>query len=144
MIKVLLHHTMNHRDLLSLFTSSHRRCSVKKGVLKGFANFTVKHLCWSLLLTTLQVFRAATSLKRAFVHFLLLFLPFFWKIARMPLLSGIGPDVRCENCCQQTLSIFCNNLLCSIHLPLFAAAACLYSKVMTGGVFLHSPTLKDP
>ena len=27
--------------------SSHRRYSVKKGVLKNFANFTGKHLCWS-------------------------------------------------------------------------------------------------
>ena len=28
--------------------SSHRRCSVNKDVLKNFANFTGKHLCWSL------------------------------------------------------------------------------------------------
>ena len=28
--------------------SSHRRCSVRKGVLKSFAIFTGKHLCWSL------------------------------------------------------------------------------------------------
>ena len=41
---------MNHRDLLGLFRSSHRRCSVKKGVLKKFAYFTGKHLCWSLFL----------------------------------------------------------------------------------------------
>ena len=40
---------MNDRDLLGLFRSSHQRCSVKKGVLKNFANFTGKHLCWSLL-----------------------------------------------------------------------------------------------
>ena len=38
--------------------SSHRRCSVKKGVLKNFANFTEKHLRWSLQLQafTQQVF----------------------------------------------------------------------------------------
>ena len=30
--------------------SSHRSCSVKKGVLKNSANFTGKHLCWSLFL----------------------------------------------------------------------------------------------
>ena len=30
---------MNHGDLLDLFRSSHRRCSVKKGVLKKFGNF---------------------------------------------------------------------------------------------------------
>ena len=27
-----------------------RRCSIKKGFLKTFANFTGKNLCWSLLL----------------------------------------------------------------------------------------------
>ena len=30
--------------------SSQRRCSVKKGVLKNFADFTRKYLCWSLFL----------------------------------------------------------------------------------------------
>ena len=38
---------MNHRDLLGLFSSSHRRCSVKKKI-QNFANFTGKHRCWSL------------------------------------------------------------------------------------------------
>ena len=33
---------------LSISGSSHRRCSVRKGVLKNSANFTEKHLCWSL------------------------------------------------------------------------------------------------
>ena len=40
----------NHRDLLSLFRSSHPTCSAKKGVLKKFENFKGKHLCWSLFL----------------------------------------------------------------------------------------------
>ena len=30
------------------FRSSHQRCSVKTDVLKNLANFTGKHLCWSL------------------------------------------------------------------------------------------------
>ena len=34
--------------------SSHRMCSVKIGVLKSFASFTGKHLCWSLFLIKLQ------------------------------------------------------------------------------------------
>ena len=34
--------------------SSHWRCSVKKGVLNNFANFTGKHLCSSLILIKLQ------------------------------------------------------------------------------------------
>ena len=32
------------------FKSSHRRYPVRKGVLKSFANFTGKHLCWRLFL----------------------------------------------------------------------------------------------
>ena len=64
MTRASLSHTMNHRDLLDLFRSSHQRCSVKKGVLKTFANFTGKHLCWSLFLITLLVFRPATLLKK--------------------------------------------------------------------------------
>ena len=55
---------MNHRDLLDLFRSSHQRCSVKKDVLKTFANFTGKHLCWSLFSITLLVLSPATLLKR--------------------------------------------------------------------------------
>ena len=38
-------------------SSSHWRCSVKKGVLKNCADFTGKHLCWSLFLIKLQVFK---------------------------------------------------------------------------------------
>ena len=50
MTKVSPRHRMNHRDLQCLFRGSHRRCSVEKGDLKNFANFTVNHLCWSLFL----------------------------------------------------------------------------------------------
>ena len=42
---------------------SHWSCSFKKGVLKKFANFTGKHLCWGLFLIELQTFRLATLLK---------------------------------------------------------------------------------
>ena len=35
--------------------NNHRRCSVKKGVLENFTNFTGKLLCWSLFLIKLQV-----------------------------------------------------------------------------------------
>ena len=38
------------------FKSSHRRCSVNRGVLRNFAKFTGKHLCESL--------RSATLLKK--------------------------------------------------------------------------------
>ena len=38
--------------------------SSPRGVLKNFANFTRKHLCWSLVFTKLQAFRTATLLKK--------------------------------------------------------------------------------
>ena len=40
-----------------------RRCS-SKGVLKNFAIFTGKHLCWSFFLIKLQAYRPAALLKR--------------------------------------------------------------------------------
>ena len=39
--------------------SNHRRCSVKKGVLEKFTNFTGKHLCWSHFLIKLQAYSPA-------------------------------------------------------------------------------------
>ena len=35
-------------NFLAINRSSHRRCSVKKDVLKNLAKFLGKHLCWSL------------------------------------------------------------------------------------------------
>ena len=36
---------------ITKYRSSHRRCSVRKGVLRNFAKFTGKHLCQSLFFT---------------------------------------------------------------------------------------------
>ena len=44
-----------------IFRSSHRRCSVRIGVLRSFAKFTGKHLCQSLL-------KAETLLKNRLWH----------------------------------------------------------------------------
>ena len=52
--------------VVSTVRTSHRRCSVEQGVLKNFANFTGKYLCWSLFLINLQACRPATLLKRDF------------------------------------------------------------------------------
>ena len=43
--------------------SSHRMCSIKNGVLKSFAKFTGKHLCWSVFLNKVSGLRPATLLK---------------------------------------------------------------------------------
>ena len=50
--------------VLIKFRSSHLRCYIKKAVLKNFAIFTWKHVCWSLFLIKLPDFRPATSLER--------------------------------------------------------------------------------
>ena len=44
--------------------SSHRRCSIKKAVLKFFVILTGKHLCWSIFLIKLQDWGFVTLLKR--------------------------------------------------------------------------------
>ena len=40
---------------LFFFRSSHRRCSVRKGILRSFAKFTGKRLCQASFLINLQV-----------------------------------------------------------------------------------------
>ena len=54
---LLWKHELNLRSI-------HWGCSVKKGVLKTFANFTGKHLCWSFFLIELQFSRPVTLWKR--------------------------------------------------------------------------------
>ena len=49
-----------------LFRSSHSQMFFKIDVLKNFANFTGKHLCWSLFSIQLQALRSAPLLKRDF------------------------------------------------------------------------------
>ena len=44
--------------------SIYRRCSIKKAVLKNFAKFIGKHLCWSLFLINLQTYKPATLLEK--------------------------------------------------------------------------------
>ena len=52
------HKSTLEQHVPTLFFDLQRRCSVKKGVLKNFANFTGKHLFWSLLLLKLQALQA--------------------------------------------------------------------------------------
>ena len=48
------------------FRSSHRKCSLIKGVLRNFAKFTGKHLCQTLFFNKVGGLRLATSLKHTF------------------------------------------------------------------------------
>ena len=49
-----------------LFRSSHSRMFYKIGALKDFANFTGKHLCWSVFLITLQTWGLQLFKKRLY------------------------------------------------------------------------------
>ena len=51
-----------------ILRSSHRRCSVKKGVLRNFAKFTGKHLCQRLFFNKVAGLRPATLLKKSLWH----------------------------------------------------------------------------
>ena len=61
--------------------SSHRRCSIKKGVLRNFAKFTGKHLCQRLFFK-----KTATLLKKSLWH--RCFLVNFEKFLRTPFLQN--------------------------------------------------------
>ena len=47
---------------------SHRRCSVKKGVLRNFAKLTGKHLWQNLFFNKVAALRPATLLKKKLWH----------------------------------------------------------------------------
>ena len=48
--------------------NGHQRCSVKKCVLRNFAEFTEKHLCQSLFFNKVSGLRTATLLKKRLWH----------------------------------------------------------------------------
>ena len=66
--------------------SSHRRCSVKKSVLRNFVKFTGKHLCQRLFFNKAVGLRPATLLKRSLWH--RCFLVNFAKVLRTPFLQN--------------------------------------------------------
>ena len=49
---------------LLTFRSGHRRCSVRKVVLRNFVKFTGKHLCQSFFFSKVAGLRPATLLKK--------------------------------------------------------------------------------
>ena len=60
-------------------------CYVKKGVLKNFAKFTGKQLCWSLSFNKVAGLQAATLLKTRLQH--RSFPVNFVKILRTPIFT---------------------------------------------------------
>ena len=75
---------------LSIFRSSHRRCSVRRGVLVNFAKFTGKHMCQSVFFNKVAGFRPATLWKRdSGTGVFLWILPHFKEhLSRTPLVAA--------------------------------------------------------
>ena len=70
------------------FVMSHRRCSVKKSVLRNFAKFTGKHLCQRLFFNKVAGPRPVTLLKKSLWH---RFFPVnFAKFLKTPFLQYSG------------------------------------------------------
>ena len=59
----LLTEPLHHRYFYALFRSSRSQTFFKICAFKNFANFTGKHLHWSLFLRTLQAFRFLVRLQ---------------------------------------------------------------------------------
>ena len=86
MTRTSLRHAMNHRDFLDLFINCHWRCSLKKSVLKNFANFTGKHLLESLF-DNVAGLKACNFIKKRLQHW---YFPIkFPKFLRTSILKNI-------------------------------------------------------
>ena len=69
-----------------LVTSSHQRCSRKKGVLINFAKLIGRHLCQSFFLDKAAGLRPATLLKKRLRH--ICFPVNFVEVLRTPFLQN--------------------------------------------------------
>ena len=65
-IMILLRFVLHFKN--SKQRSSHRRCSLRKGVLRNFAKFAGKHLCQSLFFNKATGLRPARLLKKRLWH----------------------------------------------------------------------------
>ena len=70
---------------------SHRRCSVRNGILRKLAKFTGKHLCQSLFFNKVSGLRSLTLLKRRLWH--RCFPMNFAKFLRTPILKNTSERV---------------------------------------------------
>ena len=60
----LLQGNQKETKIYQIIRSSHRRCSIKKGILNNFTKFTGKHLCQGLFLHKIAGLRPAALLKK--------------------------------------------------------------------------------
>ena len=89
------------RNYSTIFRSSHRRCSIKKAILKHFVIFTGKHLCRGLFFNKVAGHQACNFIKRKLWH--RYFLANIGKFIRRPILKNISERLHCWK-------VFCENV----------------------------------
>ena len=87
------------RNSSTIFRSSHRRCYIKKAILKHFVIFTRKHLCWDLFINEVAGHQACNFTKKRLQHSH--FLANIRKFIRKPILKNICKRLHfCKVFCQ--------------------------------------------
>ena len=89
------------RNYSTIFRSSHRRCSIKKAILKYFVIFTGKHLCRDLFLNKVAGHQACDFIKKRLQQ--RYFLANIGKFIRRPILKNISEWLHCWK-------VFCGNV----------------------------------
>ena len=89
------------RNYSTIFRSSHRRCSIKKTILKHFVIFTGKHLCRGLHFNKVPGHQSCNFIKRRHQH--RYFLVNIMKFIRRSILKNISKRLHC-------VQVFCENV----------------------------------
>ena len=124
--------------------SSHWKCSVKKAVLKNFAVFTGKHLCWNLFLIKLQLHLRTTASdsywflpnwRPLFMSIMICFIV-FQKIEHV-----IWSEIRIMLCSQKWHArpwVITPSFICFFHYfyLYYGSSACVTEKPLTAYVVI--------
>ena len=94
-------HLPHNRNSSTILRSSHRRCSIKKPILKHFVIITVKHLCRSLFFNKVAGHQACNFIKKRLQH---RYYANIRKFIRRTILKNINEQLYCWK-------VFCENVL---------------------------------
>ena len=97
-------HLPHNRNSSTILRSSHRRCSIKKPILKHFVIITVKHLCRSLFFNKVAGHQACNFIKKRLQH--RYFLANISEFYKKNFLKNISKRLHCWK-------VFCENVLTS-------------------------------
>ena len=88
------------RNYSTIFRSSHRRCSIKKAILKHFVIFTGKHLCRGLFFNKVAGHQVCNFVKKRLLH--RYFLVNVGKFIGRPTLKNISKWLHLWKCFVRT------------------------------------------